>query len=213
MAPPAGARLPPPPVSLSASPPSPLSHVASQPNHPPRSRQKPRGPCNRSLQTKDTSAKIGKLRVKGRMTETRVSVAGRRNFSKTDKCSFIATYRKQLITYGRWCGISSVGCLWTNSAVLCKLPIWPSLCISLTLAALRSHMLRAEGPGAARGQGPTSAAQQKTPWSHSPQPPQTFSVSGPVKRRSLLGRAASQTPPSTPPNFHVARQTKNTARL
>lgn len=67
-------------------------------------------------------------------------------FKKTDKYSSIATYLKQLIIYGRWCGIFSVGCLWTNSAVLCKLPIWPSLCILLTLVALHSHMLGAVGP-------------------------------------------------------------------
>lgn len=66
-------------------------------------------------------------------------------FKRTDKYSFIATYLKQLITYGRWCGIFSVGCLWTNSVVLCKLPIWPSLCIFLTLVALHSHVLWAEG--------------------------------------------------------------------
>lgn len=62
-------------------------------------------------------------------------------FKKTDKYSFIATYLKELIIYGYWCGIFYVGCLWTNSVVLCKLAIWPSLCIFLTLAALHSHVL------------------------------------------------------------------------
>lgn len=116
-------------------------------------------------------------------------------FEKTDKCSFIATYLKQLITYGRWCGIFSVGCLWTNSAVLCKLPIWPSLCISLTLAALRSHMLGAQGPRPAEGQGPSSLGQQKTPWSHSRQPPQTFSVNGRWRAALFSGERRSSSPP------------------
>lgn len=57
------------------------------------------GPATGACRQK--TPKIGELRVEARMTETRVSVAGRRNFSKTDKRTFIATYRKRLITYGR----------------------------------------------------------------------------------------------------------------
>lgn len=94
--------------------------------------------CTRAAD-KDTNT------TSGSSPHDRDSLSGwRQEFKKTDKYSFIATYLKQLITYGRWCGIFSVGCLWTNSVVLCKLPIWPSLCISLTLVALHWHVLRAE---------------------------------------------------------------------
>lgn len=67
---------------------------------------------------------------------------GKEEFKKQDKSSFIATYLKELITYGRWCGIFSVGCLWTNSVVLCKLLISPSLCISFRMVAVQWHVLR-----------------------------------------------------------------------
>ena len=117
-----------------------------------------------------------KLATSGSSPHDRDSLGGwKKEFKNTDKCSFIATYLKQLITYGRWCGIF---CLWTNSVVLFKLPIWPSPCITVTLVALHWHVLwaRCWEYSQAKRQGASSSRQEEVPWPFPQQPPQTFCV-------------------------------------